>query len=150
MDWTREVTSTLDGEVAGGEQDNWIPVWERMIRDHVVDIVQPDVCYIGGMTRAKRVAELADAAGMLCTPHSSNVSMVTLFTLHLKRSISNPGPFLEFSIEEAGELGELFEPRLEVRDGEAIMPDGEPGWGVRPRKEWLDRAERRVSEAARR
>ncbi|MFW6292960.1 MAG: enolase C-terminal domain-like protein, partial [Spirochaetota bacterium] len=140
MDWTRQVTEALEGDVSGGEQDNWMPVWERMIRERVVDIVQPDVCYIGGITRARRVAELAAAAGIPCTPHSANVSMVTLFTLHLLRSIPNAGPFLEFSIEEAGELGGLFEPALRVADGEAEMPADESGWGVRPRAEWLENA----------
>ncbi len=146
MEWTRQVTETLDGDVAGGEQDNWIPVWERMVRERVVDIVQPDVCYIGGMSRAMRVASLAREAGMSCTPHSANVSMVTVFTLHLLRAIANPGPFLEFSIEEPGELGELYEPRLEVSDGQLLMPADEAGWGVRPRREWLESALRERSE----
>ncbi len=145
MEWTREVTQALDGDVSGGEQDNWMPVWERMVRDHVVDIAQPDVCYIGGISRAMQVAALAREAGMPCTPHSANVSMVTVFTLHLMRAIANPGPFLELSIEEPGELGELYEPRLEVRDGELLMPNNEPGWGVRPRAEWLEAANRVTS-----
>jgi L-alanine-DL-glutamate epimerase-like enolase superfamily enzyme len=140
MDWTREVNEALDGEVAGGEQDNWMPVWERMVRERVVDIVQPDVCYIGGITRARRVAALAEEAGMLCTPHSANVTFVTLFTLHLMRSIPNPGPYLEFSIEARGEFGEVFEPALEVSDGVLPMPDAEPGWGVRVREAWLESA----------
>ncbi len=147
MDWTREVTETLDGEVAGGEQDNWMPVWERMVREHVVDIVQPDVCYIGGISRARRVAAIAQEAGMPCTPHSANHSYVTLFTLHLMRSIPNPGPFLEFSIEEQGENREIFEPALEVVDGEAVMPDAEPGWGVRVRESWLAGAREETSSA---
>ena len=147
MDWTREVTETLDGQVSGGEQDNWMPVWERMIREHVVDIVQPDLCYIGGLGRARRVADMAHEAGLICTPHSANHSMVTLFALHLMRSISNPGPYLEFSIEEQGELNQLFEPGLVVVNGYAQMPDAGPGWGVRPRKEWLDTATRRTTTA---
>ena len=145
MDWTRQVTEALDGEVSGGEQDNWMPVWERMIRDRVVDIVQPDVCYIGGIGRAMRVASLAHGAGLLCTPHSANVSMVTLFTLHMMRSVPNAGPYLELSIEEPGELGELYEPRLEVRDGELQMPANAPGWGVTPRRAWLAQADRETT-----
>ncbi|TFH05539.1 MAG: mandelate racemase/muconate lactonizing enzyme family protein, partial [Spirochaetales bacterium] len=147
MDWTREVTEALDGDVSGGEQDNWMPVWERMIRDRVVDIVQPDVCYLGGITRAKAVADMAAAAGIPCTPHSANMSMVTLFTMHMMRAIENPGPFLEFSIEEQGELARLFHPRLEVQNGCADFPQECAGWGVVPNTEWLDSAERKVSQA---
>lgn len=145
MEWTREVNRALDGPVAGGEQDNWIPVWERMIAERVVDIVQPDVCYIGGISRALRVARMAHNAGMLCTPHSANLSMVTLFTLHLVRALPNAGPYLEFSIEDQGELGELFEPALVVRDGKAAMPQEEAGWGVRVRQQWIDAAKEQTS-----
>lgn len=61
------------------------------------------------------------------------------------RVISDPGPFPEFSIEEPGENGRVFEPALEVVDGEAVMPDAEPGRGERPRREWIDRAQTRES-----
>jgi L-alanine-DL-glutamate epimerase-like enolase superfamily enzyme len=145
MEWTRQVTAALKGEVAGGEQDNQIPVWERMVNDRVVDIVQPDVCYIGGMTRALRVARLAESAKMLCTPHSANLTMVTLFTLHLLRVIPNAGPYLEFSIEPQDQYGKVFDPELRVRDGQAVMPTDEPGWGVTPRQEWLEQAETRTT-----
>jgi L-alanine-DL-glutamate epimerase-like enolase superfamily enzyme len=39
----------------------------------------------------------------------------------------------------------LFEPALAVRDGAVQIPDG-PGWGVRPAREWLERADRQVSQ----
>jgi L-alanine-DL-glutamate epimerase-like enolase superfamily enzyme len=143
-DWTREVTAALDVPVAGGEQDNYMPAWERMIREHVVDIVQPDVCYIGGVSRAKHVADMAAEAGRPCTPHSANLSMVTLFTAHLLGAIPNAGPFMEFSIEHSPWTEGLYEPRLEVKDGlVAIPPD--PGWGVRVNPEWLGRAEYRAT-----
>src|SRR3546814_2344998 len=70
-----------------------------MIEGRVVDIIQPDVCYIGGLTSALRVARLGAAAGLPCTPHSANLSMVTIFTMHLLRTIPNAGKYLELSIE---------------------------------------------------
>jgi len=146
MEWTREVTRTLSGDVAGGEQDNWIPVWERMISENVVNVVQPDVCYIGGISRALRVAHLAASAGIPCTPHAANHSMVVIFTLHLMKSITNAGPFLEFSIEDQGKFGNVFEPAVQVIDGQIHMPNAEPGWGVTLRQEWLDAAVPRVSD----
>jgi len=145
MDWTKQVADALAGEVAGGEQDNWMPVWERMVREQVVDIVQPDVCYLGGITRARRVAGMAHEHGLLCTPHSANVSMVTLFTMHLLSSIPNAGPFLEYSIEEPGELGRLYDPALEVRDGAVAFPRETAGWGVVPRRDWLESARSEVT-----
>ena len=99
LDWTREVTAALELDVAGGEQDWDERVWQSMVDTRVVDVVQPDVCYVGGLTRALRVARLAAARGMPCTPHSANHSLVLVFALHLLAALENPGKYVEFSIE---------------------------------------------------
>ena len=75
--------------------------WRRMIEMRAVDIVQPDICYLGGIARTLRVCRMAQAAGLPVTPHCANLSMVTLFTMHLLRAIPNAGEYLEFSIEGA-------------------------------------------------
>lgn len=145
LEWTAEVAKALDVPVAGGEQDNCLAQWRRMIAMAAVDIVQPDVCYVGGLTRALRVAKSAEEAGLPCVPHSANRSMVTVFTLHMLGAIPNAGPHLEFSIEPSGWTQELFSPPLEARDGNVAIPDG-PGWGVDVNPAWLGQAERQVSE----
>jgi L-alanine-DL-glutamate epimerase-like enolase superfamily enzyme len=113
-------------------------------------VVQPDICYLGGLTRTLKVVEPARAAGLACTPHSANLSLVTVFALHLLAAIENAGPYVEFSIEPAAyypwQVG-LFTPQLAVRDGTARIPEG-PGWGIELDPGWLARAERRVSALA--
>src|SRR5262249_55618598 len=99
LEWTREVTRALDVDVAGGEQDCILPTWRRMIEIRAVDVVQPDVCYVGGMTRALQVSEMARKVGIPCTPHAANLTLVTVFALHLAAAIGNAGPYVEFSIE---------------------------------------------------
>lgn len=147
LDWTAAVADALDLEVAGGEQDCMLSQWRQIIGMPAVDVVQPDVCYVGGLTRTLRVAEMANAAGLTCTPHSANLSMVTVFALHLMGAIPNAGPYVEYSIEPSDyypwQVG-LFEPALTVRDGAVAIPDG-PGWGVQPSPEWLERANRQVT-----
>ena len=149
LEWTKEVTDALNIEVSGGEQDNDMAQWRRMIAMHAVDIVQPDICYVGGLTRAWRVAKMAEAAGVVTKPHAANVSLVTVFTMHMLAALPKAGE-VEFSIEAAAgitrEARAMFEPMLEVKDGRAVMPEG-PGWGIRVRQDWLDRAERRITEA---
>ena len=147
LGWTREVTAALDLDVTGGEQDWDFRVWREVTGTRAVDVVQPDVCYVGGFTRALRVAALANAAGLPCTPHSANQSLVLVFTLHLLAAIENPGPYVEFSIEsdeyypwQAG----MYEPRPAVVDGHVEVPAG-PGWGAEISPAWLERAEHRVS-----
>jgi L-alanine-DL-glutamate epimerase-like enolase superfamily enzyme len=145
IEWTAEVTEALDVLVAGGEQDFSLTQWRRIVDMRAVDIVQPDICYIGGLTRALRVADMAARAGMSCVPHSANLSMVTVFTLHMMGAIPNAGPYVEFSIEPSPWAEGLYSPPLEVRDGEVKIPDG-PGWGVEVAASWLAAAERRISE----
>jgi hypothetical protein len=43
----------------------------RYLRVGGLDIVQPDVCRAGGLTELRRIAILADAFGVACTPHVS-------------------------------------------------------------------------------
>lgn len=147
LEWTREVTHALDVDVTGGEQDWDFGVWRRMIDTRVVDVVQPDVCYVGGLTRALRVAALAEAAGLACTPHSANHSLVLVFTLHLLAAIENAGRYLEFSVEPDADypwqVG-MYEPRPQVLVGKVDVPAG-PGWGVEISAEWLKRAEHHMS-----
>jgi len=147
LEWTQEVTRALRMDVQGGEQDNDMAQWRRMIAMRAVDIVQPDICYTGGLTRAWRVAKMAEAAGLVTKPHAANVSLVTVFTMHMLAALPKAGE-VEFSIESDAPITRqarsMFDPILEMKEGKALMPEG-PGWGVRIKPEWVAAAERRVS-----
>lgn len=145
LEWTAQVTKAIKVPVAGGEQDNDLAQWRRMIRMRAVDIVQPDILYIGGLARSLRVAAMAAEVNMPVVPHSANLAMVTLFSMHLLAAIPNAGPHLEYSIESAGWTKDLYHPALEVRDGTVDIPDG-PGWGVTVNPKWLESAERQISK----
>ena len=131
LEWTREVSDALDISVAGGEQDCMLAQWKRMVEMRAVDVVQPDVCYVGGLTRALQVADLARRSGLPCLLHSANLTLVTVFALHLMGS--------EYYPWQDG----LFAPALVARDGGVAIPTG-PGWGVEIDPDWLARAERAV------
>jgi len=145
LEWTAEVARALEIPVAGGEQDWDLCQWRRMVQMRAVDIVQPDVCYIGGLTRALRVAKLAEQAGLLCVPHSANDSMVLTFTLHLMGAIPNAGPHVEYSIEPSICPEGLYTPAPVVHDGYVDIPSG-PGWGVEINPDWLKSAVHQVSK----
>lgn len=140
---TKEVTDTLSLDVTGGEQDWDLATWQRMIHMRAVDIVQPDVMYMGGLSKTLLVADMAAKAGLPCTPHSANLSLVTMCTMHLLGAIPNAGKYLEFSIE-----GEDYYPwqqdlfrndPYKVTDGKLQIPS-EPGWGVEINPAWLEKA----------
>lgn len=151
FDQTRAVREALELDVTGGEQDCMLPAWKQMIDTHVVDIVQPDVCYLGGMVRTLRVARMAADAGLPCTPHSANLSMVTLFTMHLLGAIPNAGKYLEFSIEGEDyypwQDGLFVRSPFDIADGRVAIPD-EPGWGAVIDPDWLAHSEYRASSAS--
>ena len=149
LEQTKEVTDTLDIAVTGGEQDCDLPTWRRMIDMRAVDIVQPDILYLGGISRTLRVAKMAATAGLPVTPHCANLSLVTLFTMHLLRAIPNAGKYLEFSIEGADYYPwqyDLFtHDPYGITDGKATVTDA-PGWGIEIRPEWLAKSSYQVSE----
>ncbi len=143
LDATRAVTEALTIDVTGGEQDWDMGTWRRMIDMRAVDVVQPDVMYMGGLSRSLEVATLAEAAGLPCTPHAANLSLVTICTMHLLKGIANAGKYLELSIE-----GDDYYPwqrdlflgtPFAVEEGCVTIPDI-PGWGVEINPAWLERA----------
>ncbi|HJP07011.1 MAG TPA: mandelate racemase/muconate lactonizing enzyme family protein [Arenicellales bacterium] len=149
LEQTQQVTQALSLDVTGGEQDCDLATWRRMIEMPAVDIVQPDVCYVGGMLRAIKVAEMAASKGLACTPHCANLSMVTLFTMHLLRAIPNAGKYLEFSIEGPEyypwQENLFVESPYTVSEGQVTVSD-KPGWGVEIHPDWLAGAIYQVSE----
>ena len=150
LEQTKQVADALDIDVTGGEQDCELSIWKHMIDMRVVDVVQPDIMYLGGITRSLEVARMAAGAGLPCTPHSANLSLVTMCAMHLLGAISNAGQYLELSIE-----GEDYYPwqaglfrgdPYKVEAGHVTIPDA-PGWGVEINPAWLEKASYRISEA---
>jgi L-alanine-DL-glutamate epimerase-like enolase superfamily enzyme len=64
LEQTAQVAAALKLDVAGGEQDTDLAQFRRMVRLNAVDIVQPDICYLGGFSRSLDAGSL----GLPCTP----------------------------------------------------------------------------------
>ncbi len=95
---------------------------------------------------------MAQAAGLPVTPHCANLSLVTLFTMHLLRAIPGAGKYLEFSIEGQDyypwQEGLFLTDPYAITDGQATVTDA-PGWGVEVSPDWLARSRYQISEAPR-
>jgi L-rhamnonate dehydratase len=103
--------------------------FRQLIQRRCVDILQPDVNWVGGLTEAKRITAMASAYDIPVIPHGSSV-----FSYHLQ--ISQPNcPMAEFLImsPEADKIvplfGNLFQEEPLPKDGYIDLPD-KPGWGV--------------------
>jgi L-alanine-DL-glutamate epimerase-like enolase superfamily enzyme len=112
---TRAVADALTIPVAGGEQDSSLPQFASMLRHGVVDIVQPDILYNGGLIRSLRVAKMAEAHGRLIVPHSPAPNL-NPYLIQFAAVVPNIGPHLE----------QTFGPQIE--DGSVRVSD-DPGWG---------------------
>lgn len=151
LEQTREVTQALADlniDVTGGEQDWDFNVWNLIVERNVVDILQPDIMYMGGLTRTLELCRLAHVNGFTVTHHSANLSLVTMATMHFLGSIPNAGKYLELSIEGLDYypwqrnlfLGDPFA----VVGGKVQIPDSQ-GWGVEINPSWLAGADRENS-----
>lgn len=149
VDQTAEVRAALSIDVAGGEQDCELTAWQLAIEHKAVDILQPDIMYLGGICRTLEVCRMGERAGLPITPHAANQGLVTMCTMHLLRAIPNPGKYLEFNIEGLDyypwQDGLFLNDPYRIDAGHAMVTDA-PGWGVDINPDWLARARHKVSE----
>ncbi len=134
FDDTKKVTDALDVPIAFGEQESSHWRFQWCIREHVVDIVQPDVYYYGGMIRSRRVANMAEQAGMATTVHLSG-GFGFVYSLHFASCTPKIGPWQEYK-KGVENYGQWFNPPLRIVDGAITIPTG-PGVGIADPKELL-------------
>jgi L-alanine-DL-glutamate epimerase-like enolase superfamily enzyme len=103
----------------------------ELLERRTFDILQPDATSVGGISEAKRVADMAAAWNLTCVPHiacSSGTGVALAAGLHLVLACVN-APLVEFDpYGGPGWDGLLVEP-IEVRDGHLSAPDA-PGLGI--------------------
>lgn len=125
---TRIVTAGLHMPVSGGEQDWSLWVWERMVKERIVDIVQPDFMMCGGFLRALKIAAWAEAYGMEVTPHSPIWGPASAIKAQYAALIPNAGYYQEHRTLRPP--GDWYAPQFPIGDDGAIeVPQG-PGWGI--------------------
>ena len=138
LDGSADVARTLATPVAGYETETGLPGFRDLIARRAVDIVQPDVIWTGGITECRKVAALAQAAGLPVIPHVFSSAVSTAANIHLIASIPNAG-LLEFDQNPNPLRDELFEEPFAVSpDGTVSLPD-RPGLGVTLRQDTVDR-----------
>jgi len=128
LDETRQVADALGIPISGGEQESSEYRFRSMIKDGVLQIVQPDLHYYGGFVRATRVARMAAVAGLPITVHISGGNTGFAEMASFCSFTPNIGRFQELK-EGVAETGPLFEPVITVRDGALNVPTA-PGLGL--------------------
>jgi L-alanine-DL-glutamate epimerase-like enolase superfamily enzyme len=128
LEETKAVADALRIPVAGGEQEFSEYRFRWAIYNRAVDIVQPDLHYYGGFIRSMRVARMANAAGLLCTPHMSGSGLGYLDVAHFASCLPNPAPFHEFKGDPDIPVSSPSS-SLRCEKGMIRVPSG-PGFGI--------------------
>jgi L-alanine-DL-glutamate epimerase-like enolase superfamily enzyme len=134
FDAMKKVTDTLSIPVAFGEQESSQWRFQWCIRNHVSDIVQPDLYYYGGLIRSRRVARMAESAGLATTVHLSG-GFGFVYSLHFASCTPKIGPWQEYK-KGVETYGQWFNPPLRIVDGAISVPKG-PGLGLADPREIL-------------
>ena len=105
-----------------------------------VDVVQPDVGRVGGLTEARRVSQLAADRGRLLVPHCWKTAIGIAASVHL--SVTAPHcPYVEFlpaSLSESPLRKELVKEEFRFVEGQIPLPQS-PGLGIELDKGAIER-----------
>ncbi len=94
-DGMRLLREATDVRIAGGEMTRQVHELRDLITGGCVDVVQPDVALVGGITGLRRVAILAQEHHLTFTPHTWTNGMGVTANAHLVAGCGD-SPFIEF------------------------------------------------------
>jgi mandelate racemase len=110
----------LPFELASGECAYLPAGVEALVSAGAVSVVMPDLQRVGGVTGWLHAREIAEAAGLLLSPH-----LFPEINVHLLATCAEPGP-----LEWVSWAQPLLEEPLSVKAG-AVAPPNRPGLGIR-------------------
>ena len=112
------VSAALDTPVASGETEYARYGFRQMLELRSADVLMPDLQRVGGVTEFIRVAHLAAAFDVPVSSHLFPEMSVSVLA-----GLDNAT-----WLEHMPWLAPLYRESLEIRHGEAVVPD-RPGWG---------------------
>ncbi len=119
--------------IAGGEMLSDLGPFELMMKSGAYDYVQPDTTFCGGISIARKVAAIAEAAGVGFAPHTWTNGIGLAANMHVLAGAPN-GSMLEYPWNPPGWVpaardAMLTEPIEVGPDGKVTLPD-KPGLGI--------------------
>jgi len=113
---------------AGGESILGVKGFYPYIRGQAVDIVMPDPKYCGGLLELKKIAAMAEGAGLQVSPHGPASPVGNAAAAHVSATLPN-FLILEYSYGEAHWRAELIDPPETIVDSTLILAE-RPGFGI--------------------
>lgn len=148
-DGYRRLRDSLDVNIAGGEAEFTRWGWRDLLDGQCVDIAQPEVCALGGVSEYLKVRDLAHSRFIPVVNHVWGSALAVSLNLHLLMAMPDlPGamfaraPMLEFDTTPNRFRDDLILNRLEVQEtvrttGTMAAPEGH-GLGVEIDRDFID------------
>ena len=117
--------------VAAGEWQNTRFEFADLMDIGRVDVAQPDVGRVGGLTEAKRVCEMAAQRGRQIVPHCWKTGISIAATAHLA-AVTPHSPYIEFmptNLCDSQLRKDLVDDELQIIDGVIPLPE-KSGLGI--------------------
>ena len=140
----RDLCEALDMSIAGGEAEFTRWGFRDLIKNRCVDILQPEVCALGGITEYQKVLAMAHAHFIPVVNHVWGSAIAVGTNLHLLAALPDlPGaafpvqPMLEYDTTPNKFREELLTKPLNIleqvknNNGHVGLPEG-PGLGIEP------------------
>jgi L-alanine-DL-glutamate epimerase-like enolase superfamily enzyme len=89
----RRLRESLDVRIAGGELAREQAELMDLIADGCLDVIQPDVVSVGGITGLQKIAHMAEAHDVVFSPHSWGNGIGVTANAHLYAATSDRGYF---------------------------------------------------------
>lgn len=140
-DETKQIADALRIPIALGEEESSLRGFRRIIETGTAQVIQPDLLYFGGLIRSMKVARMAAAAGLDCTPHMSGGGLGFLYIAHFASVVANCGAHQEY--KGADDNLPVTSPTSTLKSVKGMLqvPTG-PGLGVELDPAFLARAVR--------
>ena len=138
LEGSAKLASRTDIRIATGEMLQTRFECFETIEKGRVDVIQPDVGRVGGLTEAKRVCDYAEDRGILVVPHCWKSVIGIAASTHLSATTLSC-PYIEFLPKELAESQlrkDLVLEELPVIDGKIHLPE-KPGLGIELNEEKL-------------
>jgi D-galactarolactone cycloisomerase len=132
-----EVRANTDIPIASGESEFTRFDFRDLITLGAVDILQPDLAIMGGITEAMRIAAMASAFQLTVAPHLWGSALLFYSGLQLAAAIPNC-TILEYALGFNPMLHELVQESPVIRQGLMYIPD-RPGLGVTLNREFVEK-----------
>jgi L-talarate/galactarate dehydratase len=119
VDGYASLAAELDTPVSTGEMLTSVAEHWELIERNAVDVIQPDIPRVGGVTPFLKIASHADHHGLRMAPHF-------VMEIHIHMAAAYGG---DAWVEHFEWLEPVFNERLEIRSGRMIVPE-RPGLGL--------------------